>query len=78
MSQPASGLTPFIGREDEVRLLLNRWSQVGKGQGQVIAVMSEAGIGESRPVQRFREQIAGTPRSWSTAQPRRSIAKMSS
>lgn len=59
-----SGLTPFIGREDELRLLLNRWSQVRNGEGQVIVVVGEAGIGKSRLVQRFREQSAGTPHSW--------------
>ncbi len=58
------GLTPFIGREDELRLLLNRWDQAREGDGQVMLVVGEAGIGKSRLVQRFREQIADTPHTW--------------
>jgi predicted ATPase/class 3 adenylate cyclase len=58
------GLTTFIGREDELRHLLNRWEQARNGEGQVIVVVGEAGIGKSRLVRRFREQIAGTPHSW--------------
>jgi len=58
------GLTPFIDREDELRLLLNRWDQVRNGEGQVVVVVGEAGIGKSRLIRCFREQIAGTPHSW--------------
>lgn len=58
------GLTPFIGRQEEVRQLLNRWARVRDGEGQVVVVVGEAGIGKSRLVQRFREQIAGDPHSW--------------
>jgi predicted ATPase/class 3 adenylate cyclase len=60
----ARGLTPFIGREDELRAFLNRWELVREGEGQVILVVGEAGIGKSRLVQRFGEQIAGTPHMW--------------
>lgn len=58
------GLTPFIGREDELRLLLNRWDQAREGEGQVMLVVGEAGIGKSRLVRRFREQITDTPHTW--------------
>jgi class 3 adenylate cyclase/tetratricopeptide (TPR) repeat protein len=60
----ARGLTPFVGREDELRLLINRWERVLDGEGQVALIMGEAGIGKSRLVQRFHEQIAGTPHTW--------------
>ncbi len=60
----ARGLTPFIGREDELRLILHRWDQVRESEGQVILVLGEAGIGKSRLVQRFHEQIVGTPHTW--------------
>ena len=60
----ARGLTPFIGRDDELRLLVNRWDQVCEGEGQVMLVVGEAGIGKSRLVHRFREQIADTPHTW--------------
>ena len=60
----ARGLTPFVGREDELRLLMNRWERALEGEGQVALIVGEAGIGKSRMVQRFREQIAGTPHTW--------------
>ena len=58
------GLTPFVGREDELRLLMNRWERALDGEGQVALIVGEAGIGKSRLVQRFHEQIAGTPHTW--------------
>ena len=58
------GLTPFVGREDELRSLMNRWERALDGEGQVALIVGEAGIGKSRMVQRFREQIAGTPHTW--------------
>jgi class 3 adenylate cyclase/tetratricopeptide (TPR) repeat protein len=58
------GLTPFVGREDELRLLMSRWESVQDGEGQVTLIIGEAGIGKSRLVQRFHELIAGTPHTW--------------
>jgi class 3 adenylate cyclase len=60
----AGGLTPFVGREEELCLLLNRWERAREGQGQVVTIIGEAGIGKSRLVQRFHETIVGTPHTW--------------
>ena len=60
----ARGLTPFVGREDELRLLMNRWESTLNGEGQVALIIGEAGIGKSRLVQRFHEQIAQTTHTW--------------
>src|SRR4029077_3658790 len=60
----ARGLTPFVGREDELRSLMNRWERALDGEGQVALIIGEAGIGKSRLVQRFHEQIAQTPHTW--------------
>jgi len=60
----AGGLTPFVGREDELRSLLHRWERVREGEGQVVLISGEAGIGKSRLVQRFHQQIGGTPHTW--------------
>jgi class 3 adenylate cyclase/predicted ATPase len=57
-------LSPFIGRQEELNHLLSRWNRARNGEGQVVLVMGEAGIGKSRLIQRFREQIAGTPHIW--------------
>jgi predicted ATPase len=57
-------MTPFVGREDELRSLLHRWERVVDGDGQVVTIIGEAGIGKSRLVQRFREELAATPFTW--------------
>jgi class 3 adenylate cyclase/predicted ATPase len=53
----ATGLTPLVGREQELDLLLDRWRQVTGGQGQAVLLMGDAGIGKSRLVQAMRERI---------------------
>jgi class 3 adenylate cyclase len=60
----AGGLTQFVGREDELRSLMSRWEHVLDGEGQVALIIGEAGIGKSRLLQRFHEQIVGTPHTW--------------
>jgi predicted ATPase len=52
------GLTPLVGREQEVGLLLERWGQVKDGQGQVVLLSGEGGIGKSRLVQVLKEHVA--------------------
>jgi class 3 adenylate cyclase/tetratricopeptide (TPR) repeat protein/ribosomal protein L40E len=58
------GLTPFVGREDELHLMMSRWERVCEGEGQAITIVGEAGIGKSRLVQHFREQIAADRHTW--------------
>src|SRR3990172_62383 len=53
------GLTPLVGREQEVELLLERWERVKEGEGQVVFLIGEAGIGKSRLVQVLKEHVAG-------------------
>ena len=60
IAQPR-GLTPLIGREFEVTLLLERWEQAKAGHGQVMLLSGEAGIGKSRLVQMLKEQVANQP-----------------
>ena len=55
------GLTPLVGREQEVGLLLERWEQAKSGQGQVILLSGDAGIGKSRLVQMLKEHVAHEP-----------------
>ena len=47
----ARGLTPLVGREQELGLLLARWAQAREGLGQVVVLSGEAGRGQSRLVQ---------------------------
>ena len=62
----STGLTPLVGREQEVGLLLERWAQVKDGLGQVVLLNGEAGIGKSRLVQVLKEHVASEPQVWLT------------
>ena len=55
-------MTPFVGREQEVALLVNRWRRAVKGEGQVVLLSGEAGIGKSRILAALRERIGGEQR----------------
>jgi predicted ATPase/class 3 adenylate cyclase len=59
-----TGLTPLVGREQEVELLRERWTQVKDGLGQVVLLSGEAGIGKSRLVQVLTTQVATDPQAW--------------
>jgi hypothetical protein len=50
----AASLTPLVGREEELDLLLRRWRRAVKGEGQVVLICGEPGIGKSRLVATLR------------------------
>src|SRR5207237_481855 len=50
-------LTPLVGREEEIALLLRRWQQAKEGEGQVVLVGGEPGIGKSRLAGVLRERL---------------------
>jgi predicted ATPase len=52
---------PFVGREHEVALLLDRWRDAVGGEGQVAMLSGEAGIGKSRILEALRERIGDEP-----------------
>ena len=54
-------LTNFIGREHEIGLLWDRWERSKRGEGQVVLLSGEAGIGKSRITQSLRERIGDEP-----------------
>src|SRR5262244_1410164 len=62
----STGLTPLVGREQEVALLLERWAQVKDGLGQVVLLSGEAGIGKSRLVHVLKGHVAAEPQAWLT------------
>ena len=55
------GATPLVGREEEMDLLLRRWSQAKAGSGRVVLISAEPGIGKSRLAEALAERIAGEP-----------------
>jgi class 3 adenylate cyclase/predicted ATPase len=52
-------LTELVGREEELELLLRRWSRAKRGEGQVVLVFGEAGIGKSRLTAALLERLSG-------------------
>jgi class 3 adenylate cyclase len=54
----ARGLTPLVGRAPEIALLMERWTRVKAGMGQVVVLEGEAGIGKSRLVQVLKDHVA--------------------
>ncbi len=60
----ARALTPLVGREEELDLLLRRWERAVKGEGQFVQIVGEPGIGKSRLVEEFRLKLGETPHTW--------------
>ena len=54
----ASGVTELVGREEELEILLRRWSKAKSGQGQVVLLSGEPGIGKSRLTAALMERLA--------------------
>ncbi len=61
---PTGRLTPMVGRELELGLLLDRWARVEEGSGQVAMVVGEAGMGKSRLVRVFRDRLDNVAHKW--------------
>jgi class 3 adenylate cyclase/predicted ATPase/tRNA A37 threonylcarbamoyladenosine biosynthesis protein TsaE len=57
----ASGLTALVGRDEESELLLRRWGKAKSGEGQVVLLSGEAGIGKSRLTAALLEHLSGEP-----------------
>jgi class 3 adenylate cyclase/tetratricopeptide (TPR) repeat protein len=57
----AGDLTELVGREEEIELLLRRWSKAKSGEGQVVLLSGEPGIGKSRLTAALLERIAAEP-----------------
>ncbi len=59
----SSGLTPLVGRDQEVGLLEDRWAKATDGIGQVVLLIGDPGLGKSRLVQVLKEHVSHDPQS---------------
>src|SRR5262249_28759716 len=57
-----AALTPLVGREEEISLLLRGWRQAAGGEGRVVLLSGEPGIGKSRILAALEEQLADQPK----------------
>ena len=64
----AAGMTSLVDRKKELALLLSRWARAREGEGQVVLLAGEAGIGKSRLVRALHERLAGEPHTRMTLQ----------
>ena len=56
-----TGLTELVGRDEELEMLLRRWSKAKSGEGQAVLLSGEAGIGKSRLTAAMLERLANEP-----------------
>jgi class 3 adenylate cyclase/tetratricopeptide (TPR) repeat protein len=54
-------LSPLVGRDAEMELLLRRWERAKEGEGQIVLISGEPGIGKSRLTAALQERLAGEP-----------------
>lgn len=60
----AGNLTPFVGRQSELGMLLDAWERVLDGAGQPVLVQGEPGVGKSRLLYELRERLGAAPHTW--------------
>ncbi|HZZ21568.1 MAG TPA: AAA family ATPase [Roseiarcus sp.] len=60
----ARTLTPFVGREEELGVLARRWERARAGEGQLVLIVGEPGLGKSRLIEEFHVGLAETPHTW--------------
>lgn len=57
----ASGTTPLVNRHDEMKFLIDHWAKSKQGNGQLVVVSGEPGIGKSRITEALRDHISSEP-----------------
>ena len=60
----ARQLTPLVGRDEEMAMLVRRWERARQGDGQLVLIVGEPGLGKSRLIEEFHSRIADTPHTW--------------
>jgi class 3 adenylate cyclase/predicted ATPase len=57
-------LTPLVGRDEEMTMLMRRWDRARAGGGQFVLIVGEPGLGKSRLVEEFRVRLRDFPHTW--------------
>ena len=58
-------LTPLVGRDEEIAVLMRRWERARQGEGQLVLIVGEPGLGKSRLIEEFHLRLKETPHTWS-------------
>jgi len=56
-AQHETSLAPLVGREEELELLLRRWNQASQGEGRVVLLTGQPGVGKSRLIAALQERL---------------------
>ena len=57
-------LTPLVGREEEIAMSMRRWERARQGEGQLLLVVGEAGLGKSRLIEEIHARVQEVPHTW--------------
>jgi class 3 adenylate cyclase len=57
-------LTPFVVREEEMAMLMRRWERARQGEGQLVLIVGDPGLGKSRLIEEFHGRPRDTPHTW--------------
>jgi class 3 adenylate cyclase len=57
-------LTPLVGRDEEIAALTRRWERARQGDGQLVLIVGEPGLGKSRLIEEFHARLREVPHTW--------------
>jgi predicted ATPase len=57
-------LTPLVGRDEEIGMLTRRWERARQGDGQLVMIVGEPGLGKSRLIEEFHARLRDVPHTW--------------
>ena len=57
-------LTPLVGRDEETTMLMRRWERARQGDGQLLLIVGEPGLGKSRLIEEFHARLGEMPHTW--------------
>ena len=57
-------LTPLVGRDEEIAMLIRRWERAREGDGQLALILGEPGLGKSRLIEEFHARLRELPHTW--------------